>query len=149
MSYVHAFSCIRTLLFLSFDIKNVWCFSNCPSLPFFLFLTLVASWHLNMNPFYPETLFVPGHLLFLLFILTPLHLTCGSVMRRPSRTSLKTFHYEAFIQNTKSFCQIFLTLTYPLSSRVRVGSHYVASRSRALPDILYPSLSLAFGVYAW
>ena len=32
-------------------------------------------------------------------------------MKRPSRTSWRTFHDEAFIRNAKSFCQIFLTLT--------------------------------------
>ena len=122
--------------------------------------TLVASWHLNVNPFHPRTFFVSGHLLLLL-LLTPLHLTNSSVMRRPNRTSRRTFHNEAFIRNSKSFCQIFLTLTYPLSSTVGVRSHYVASQSRALPwsyknsnpictdlIILYPSLSLAFRVYA-
>ena len=97
-----------------------------------LFLTLVASWHLNVNPFCPWTLFVSGHLLLLLH-LTPLHLTYGSMIRRPSWTSRRTFYDETFIWNAKSFCQIFLTLTYPLSSTVRVGSHYVASLSRALP----------------
>ena len=126
-----------------------------------LFFMLVASWHLNINPFSPRTLFVLGHLL-LLPILTPFHLMYSSVMRRPTRTSRRTFHDEAFIRNVKSFYQIFLTLTYPLSSTVGVVSHYVASRSRALPwsyksstpicmdlIILYPNLSLAFGEYTW
>ena len=161
MSHVHAFSYIRTILFLSFDIKIVWCFSDCLSLPLSLFLTLVASSHLNINSLHPGTLFVLWHHLLLL-LLTPLHLTCNSVMRRLNRTSRRTFHDEAFIRNTKLFCQIFLTLTYPLSSTVGVGSHCVASRSRALPwsyrsstpicmdlIILYPSLSLVFEVYAW
>ena len=97
-----------------------------------LFLTLVASWHLNVNPFHPETLFVPGLLLFLL-LLTPLSLTYGSVMKRPNRTSRKTFHDVAFIRNAKSFYQISLTLTYSLSFTIGVRSHYVAPRSRALP----------------
>ena len=139
-----------------------WCFSDCLSLsPFLsLFLTLVASWHLNVNPFCPETLFVSRHLLLLL-LLTPLPLTYSSVMRRPNWTSWKTFHDMAFIRNTKSFCQISLTLTYPLSSTIGVRSHFVVSQSRALPwsyrnstpictnsITLYPSLSLAFRVYA-
>ena len=133
MSHVHAFSCICTILFLSFDIKYVWYFSDCLSLPLIsLFLTLVASWHLNVNPFCPKTLFVL-RLLLLLLLLTPLHLTYYSMMRRPSQTSRRTFHDEVFIRNAKSFCQIFLTLTYPLSSTVGVGSYYVASRSCALP----------------
>ena len=101
------------------------------SLPFSLFLTLVTSWHLNKNPFCPGTLFVPGHLLLLL-LLIPLHLTYSSIMIRPNRTSQRTFHNKAFIRNAKSFCKIFLTLNYPLSSTVGIGSHYMASRSRAL-----------------
>ena len=95
-------------------------------------LTLVASWHLSVSLLRLGTLFVPGHLLLLLH-LTPLPLTSDFVMRRPNRTSRRTFHDAAFIRNTKSFYQIFLTPTYPLSSIVRVRSHFVASRSRALP----------------
>ena len=107
-------------------IVSCWCFSNCLSLslPLSLFLTLVASWHLNVNPFYPGTLFVPGHLLLLLF-LTPHPLTSGFVMKRPNWTSRRTFHGVAFIWNAKSFCQTPLTLTYPLSFTVGVGSHCV------------------------
>ena len=122
------FSCISTLLFLSFDIKTVWYFSDSLSLS----LVLVASWHLNVNPFCPETLFVSRHLLLLL-LLTLLPLMSGFVMRRPNQTSWRTFHDEAFIWNAKSFYQIFLTLIYPLSSTVGVGSHFVVSQSRALP----------------
>ena len=104
------------------------------SLPLFMFLTLVASWYLNVNPFRPRTLFVPGHLLLLLLLLlTPLHLTFSSVMRRPNQTSWRTFHDKAFTWNAKSFCQTCLTLTYPLSSIVGVISHYVAPRSCSLP----------------
>ena len=98
------------------------------SLPF----TLVVLWHLSISLLCPGTLFVPRHFLLLL-LLTPLLFTSDFIMRRPKRTSWRTFHDVAFIRNTKSFCQIFLTLTYPLSSTVGVGSHYVALRSRALP----------------
>ena len=103
------------------------------SFSFFLSLPLklVTSWHLSVSLLRPRTLFIPGHLL-LLICLTPLPLTSGSVMRRPNRTSLRTFHDEAFIRNTKSFCQTSLTLTYLLSSIVGVRSHYVAPRSCAL-----------------
>ena len=100
-------------------------------LPLSLILTLVASWHLNINPLCPGTHFILRHLLLLL-LLTPLHLTSGSVMRRPNWTFLRTFHDKAFIQNAKSFYQTFLTLTYPLSSTKRVGSHYVAPQSCVL-----------------
>ena len=124
-------------------------------------LMLVALWHLNINLLHLGTLFVLGHLLLLL-LLTPFPLTSDSVMRRPNRTSLRTFHDAAFIRNAKSFCQIFLTLTYPLSLIVGVGSHFVASRSRALPwsyksytlictnlITLHLFLSLAFKVCVW
>ena len=105
------------------------------SLSFFLslLLTLVASWHISVSTLRPGTLFVLGHLLLLFLHLTPLPLTFGSVMRRPNRISLRTFHDAAFIRNAKSFCQTFLTLTYPLSSTVGVGNHYVAPWSRAFP----------------
>ena len=49
-------SCIRTLLFLSFDIKTIWYFSDSLSVS----LSLVALWHLNVNPFHPGTLFIQG-----------------------------------------------------------------------------------------
>ena len=133
------------------------------SLFFFLSLpfTLIASWHLSVSPLYLGTLFIPGHLLPL-FLLTPLPLPSSSVMRRPNRSSLRTCHDTAFIQNAKSFYQIFLTLTYPLSYTVGVGSHYVAPRWRALSwsyrsstptctdsTTLHLSLSLAFEVCVW
>ena len=124
--HVHAFLCIHTFLFLSFDIKTAWYFSDCLSLSLslvsiclclslYVFLTLVASWHLNVSLLHPRTLFVPRHLLFLLH-LTPLLLMFGSVMKRPNQTSWKTFHDATFIRNAKSFCQTFLTLTFPCHS---------------------------------
>ena len=125
-SYIFMHTYLQVSIFVIF--VSCWCFFDCLS----LFLTLVASWHLNVNPFHPETLFVPG-LLFFLLLLTPLSLTYGSVMKRPNRTSRKTFHDVAFIRNAKSFCQISLTLTYSLSFTIGVRSHYVAPRSRALP----------------
>ena len=102
------------------------------SLPLSLFLTLVATWHLNVSLLRPGTLFVSGHLLLLLF-LTPLLPTYGSMMRRTNQTSRKTFHDVAFIRNVKLFYQTLLISTYPLLSTVGVGSHFMASQSRALP----------------
>ena len=125
-SYIFMHTYLQVSIFVIF--VSCWCFFDCLS----LFLTLVASWHLNVNPFRPGTLFILGHLLLLL-LLIPLHLTSGFMIRRPNQTSWRTFHNKAFIRNTKSFCQTFLTLTYPLSSTVGVGSHCVASQSRALP----------------
>ena len=105
--YLHVtFSCIRTFKFLYL----LYCIlfgaflivSLSLSLPLSLFLTLVATWHLNVSLLRPGTLFVPGHLLFLLY-LTPLILMFGFVIRRPNRTSWRTFHDATFIRNTKSF----------------------------------------------
>ena len=90
----------------------LWSLSVFVSLSLYVFLTLVASWHLNVSLLHPRTLFVPRHLLFLLH-LTPLLLMFGSVMKRPNQTSWKTFHDTTFIRNAKSFCQTFLTLTFP------------------------------------
>ena len=122
------------------------------------FFRLVASWHLNKNLFRPRTLFILGHLLL---PLTPLHFLFGSVMRRPVRTSRRTFLNEAFIQNAKSFCQTSPTLTYLLSFTIGVGSPCVTSQSLVHPclyrsstptcmDLIiqYLSLLLAFEVRA-
>ena len=93
---------------------------------------MAYQWHLNISLLHPETLFVLGHL-FLLLHLNPLLLMSDSMMRRPNWTSWRTFHDAAFIWNAKSSCQTFLALTYPLLSKVGVKSHFVASRSCALP----------------
>ena len=97
---------------------------------FWLFLSLslhscvnLLLWHLNANLLYL------GHLL----PLTLHHPLFGFVMRTLERTSWKTFVNETFIQNVMSFCQTFLTLTYPLSFTVGVGSHFVTSRSLVPP----------------
>ena len=132
MSHVHAFSCIRTFNSIYFDIFVVWYISDCLPLFLSLPLTLVVSWHLSVSQLRPGTLFILRHLLLLLH-LTLLPLTFDSMMRRANRTSLRTSHDAAFIRNTKSFCQIFLTLTYSLSSTIKVGSHYMAPWSHALP----------------
>ena len=162
MSHVHAFSCIRTFNSIYFDIFVVWYISDCLPLFLSLPLTLVVSWHLSVSQLRPGTLFILGHLLLLLLHLTLLPLTFDSMMRRANRTSSRTFHDATVIRNAKSFCQTSLTLTCPLSSAVGVGTHSVAPRSHALPwsyrsstpiymnlITLYPSLSLAFEVYAW
>ena len=130
MSHVHAFSCIHIINSLYLSILCCWYFSECLS-PSLSFLCQSAIWHPNANPFCPRTLFISENQVLL--PRTPLYLTFSFVMRRPVRTSQRTFVDEAFIQNAKSSYQIFLILTYPLSSTVRVGSHYVASQSHALP----------------
>ena len=108
-------------------IQYILIYLNClglfwlPSLSLSLSLSLsvyvsLLLWHPNVNLLCPETLFVPGHLLLLILLLS----LSGSVMRRPKRTSLRTFPDEAFIQNAKSFCQTSLTLTFLLSSTVGI-----------------------------
>ena len=160
MSHVYGFSCIRTFNSIYFDIFVVWYFSDC--LPLFLsfppyYVSCVMALKRKSIP--SRNLFISGHLLRLL-LLTPLPLTSGSVMRWPNRTSWRTFHDAAFIWNAKSFYQISLTLTYPLSSTVRFRSHFMVPQSRALlrsygsstpicTDLitLYLNFLLAFRVY--
>ena len=114
--YSYILNCIGTFLIVSFSF----------SLSFFW---LVVSWHLNENLLHPRTLFISG----IPLPLTPFPLTSGSMMRRPNRTSLRTSLDEAFIRNAKSFCRTSPTLTYPLSSIVKVRSHCVMSRSLVCP----------------
>ena len=106
-------------------------FSDFLSLSLSLSYVSLLLWHLNANLLSPKTFCVLGHLL----PLTLLHLLFGSMMRMPKRTSRRTFVDKAFIWNATSFCQTFLTLTYPLSFTVGVGSHFVASQ------LLVPSWS--------
>ena len=131
MSHVHAFSCVHTFNSLYFDILSYWCFSDCLAFFLSLFLALVCSMapkqkstssqnplHFGASSFSPSDP-IPSHIRF-----------------HDEKAQLefsKNFHDEAFIQNAKSFCQIFLTLTYPLSSIVGIRSHCVASRSRVVP----------------
>ena len=130
------FSCIRTFIYLYFDIDLCWCFSGC----FFLslsFFRLVALWRINENPLHPITLFVIGRLL----LLTPLLLTYSFMMIKHERTFRRTSNDEAFILNAKLYYRSFPILTFPLSSTVKVGSHCVASWS-LVPLWSYRSFTL-------
>ena len=95
------------------------------SLSLSLFYVSLLLWHLNANLLRPKILCILGHL----FPLTSHLLLFDSKIRTPERTSRRTFVDEAFIQNATLFCQNFLTLTYPLSFIIGVGSHFVTSRS--------------------
>ena len=158
--FMHAHAYVRSILYIL--IYMLFGTFLIVSLSFFLSLplTLVASWHLNVSLLHPRTLFVLGHLLLLLH-LTPLPFTSGPVMKMSNWTSWRTFHNATFIWKAKSFYHMFLTLTYPLSSTVGIGSHFMASRSHALPwsyrsstpictilIVLYLSFLLVFEVYA-
>ena len=92
-------------------------------------------WHLNVNPLQPGTLFV----LVLLHLLILHLLTFGSMMMMSLRNFRRTSLDEAFIWNSKSFCQTLPAPTFPLSFTVGDGSHCVTSRlpaSRADPGVL-------------
>ena len=98
------------------------------SLPLSIYVSLLL-WHLNVNVLCPETLFVPRHPLLLTLLVS----LSGSMMRRPNRTSLRTFLDETFILDAKSSCQTSPTPTYPLSSIVGDGGHCVTPRSLVHP----------------
>ena len=130
-SYAHAFSCIHTTFFLYSYIFWVGTFlivSLSLSLSLHSCVSLLL-WHLNANLLHPRTLYVLGHLL----PLTPHLLLFSSLMRTLEKTSRRTFVDEAFIRNATLFCQLFLTLTYPLSFIVKVGSHFMTSWSLVPP----------------
>ena len=74
--------CVGAFLRVSFSLSFFW---------------LVALWHLNGNPLRPRTHFILGHLP--LILPSPMS---DFVMRRPSRTSRRTFHDAAFIWKAKS-----------------------------------------------
>ena len=112
-SYILMYYCVGTFLTLSL------------SLSLSLSYVSLLLWHLNANLLRPKILYILGHL----FPLTSHLLLFDSKIRTPERTSRRTFVDEAFIQNATLFCQTFLTLTYPLSFIIGVGSHFVTSRS--------------------
>ena len=152
------FPCIRTSFQYIWYIWKCLGLSDCDSFSPSLLFMLVVSMAPRCKSTPAGTLFIP----VLLRRLILLYLISGFVMMMPLRYFRRTFLNEAFIRNAKSSYRIFPILTYPLSSTVRVRSHYVASRSRAFSwsyrnstpictdlIILYPSLSLAFKVYTW
>ena len=154
LMHFHAYVLYILYIFIYWLCLVLFCVSLFLSLSFF---RLVALWHLNENLLRPGTFFVLGHPLLLI----PLLLMFGSVMIKLDRTFQRTFLDEVFIRNAKSFFRTSLTLTYPLSFTVGVGSHYVTSQSLVHPclfrssiptcmdlTIQYLSLSLAFEVRA-
>ena len=122
-------SCIFMHTFFTFSIflyiELYWDFSDCLFLPLSLLLSVSCVMAPNKNLLRLRTLFVSGHPL----LLTPLPLTSGSMMKRPNQTFFRTSPDKAFIRNAKSFFRTSPTLTYPMSSTIGVGSHYVTSRS--------------------
>ena len=72
-----------------------------------------SAWHPRANLIRLGTLFVSGLLRLLIFPF-PLFMF-SSMMRRPIRTSLRTFLNVAFIWSAMWFCRTFSTLLYPMS----------------------------------
>ena len=105
---------MHTYPFFSFYLFCVWCVSS-------LSLSQIDyTWHLSANPLRLETLLVLG----LLLLIHPLF-TFNSMMRRPSRTSLRTFKNVAFIWSAILFCWTFPTLLYRVSFELRDGNLFV------------------------
>ena len=153
MSHVHEFFMHTYLSFLPFDICY-WLVLFCMSLSLFLSDSLRNAPKASL--LCPKTLFIPGHLLPLILFL----FTFSFIMRRPVKTSRRTFLDVAFIQNARSSSRIFLILTYPLSFTVGVRNPFVISQSVVPPwsyrsftpictDLILPYLafSLLFKVY--
>ena len=111
------YSYIHTFFIFIFGTLCWWCFSVCLSLSLSFSLSLSLSlslshiactWHPSPKLLHPGTLFM-----------------FGSIMRRPVRTSQRTFPDVVFIRNTMWFYRIFSILFYPLSFTVRDRNLYV------------------------
>ena len=111
-SHVHAF-----IPFLFFLFALLWLCS----VSFSLSLSWIdCTWHPSTNLIRVKTLFVSG-LLHLLTFLFPFF-TFGSVMRRPIKTSLRTFLNMMFIRSAMWFCWTFSTFLYLMSFILEDGN---------------------------
>ena len=129
--FMHSHAYILSFQYILIYFELLWDFSNCLlslSLPLSVYVSLLL-WHPNVNLLRPGTLFIPGHPLLLTILLS----LSSSMMRRPNRTSLRTFLNEAFILNAKSSCRTSPTPTHPLLSIVGDGGHCVIPRSLVHP----------------
>ena len=118
-SHVRAYFMHTYSLFSFLFVLLVMCF-----LSFSLSLSLSqidCAWHLSANLPWLGTLLVQS---LLLLILHPFF-TFGSMMWRPSRTSLRTFRDMAFIRSATSFCRSFPTFLYLVSFGLEDGILFV------------------------
>ena len=161
MSHVHTFSCIRTFLFLSFDIKIAWYFFDCLSLSLspFLFASYIScimeskrKSTSSRNPLCSEASSSSS----------PSDPTPSHVRFRDEKAKLDFLEKFSWC-GIHSKCQAVLSEFSDIGqSTIGVGSHIMASRSRALPwsywsftpicmDLitLYLSFLLTFEIYAW
>ena len=121
--FMHSHAYVLSFQYILIYCELFWDFFDCLlslSLPFSVYVSLFL-WHRIVNLLCPRTLFVSGHPLLLTLLLS----LFGFVIRRPNRTSLRTFLDKAFILNAKLSCRTSLTSTYPLSSTVGDGGHCV------------------------
>ena len=95
-----------------------------------LFLSLIPSlsqidcaWCPNANLIWLGTLFVPSH--HLLLILPFPFFTFDSMMRKPIRTSQRTFLNMAFIQSAMWFYQTFPILLFSMSFTLEDGNLFM------------------------
>ena len=117
-------SCIRTFSFLSlYSIVIVFYLFHFLSLSLSLPLSDSCAWHPSANLIQLGTRFVLGLLCLLIFPF-PLF-KFGSVMRRPIRTSLRTFLNVAFIRSVMWFYWTLLTLLYSMSFTFKDGNLFV------------------------
>ena len=120
------FSFIRTFIYLYFVIDLCWCFFACFFLSFFLSVnySMAPKWKftLSQNPLRSGASTSDS---------TPSHVRFRD--EKASQDFSKNFFDEAFIRNVKLSYQIFLILTFPLSSTVGVGSPFVTSWSLIPP----------------
>ena len=129
-------SCIR--LFFSF----LFLLFGCDVLSFSL-SQIDCAWHLKrINSLRVEILFkVP----FLLLLIPFPILTFGSMMRRPERTSWRTFRNVVFIRSAMLFCQTFPTLFSPLSFGLKARNLYLRV-PWGVPSCLYRSFTTIYTI---
>ena len=131
--FMHSHAYVLSFQSILWYFELLWDFFDCLlSLSLSLLLSVYVNlllWNPNVNLLRPETLFIPRHP----FLLTLLLSLFGFVIRRPNRTSLRSFLDEAFILKTKSSCRTSPTSTYPLSSIVGDRGHSVMPQSLVHP----------------
>ena len=125
---MHMYSLFNILAIFELFFGIFW-FSLSLSLSLSYVCVSLCLWHLNASLLHPKTFFFLGNPLPLIL----LHHIFSSMMRMPVRLSWRTFLNEAFILNAKSSWRTLLTLIYPMSFIVRVGSHCMMSQSHVHP----------------
>ena len=162
MSHVHAFSYIHTFLFLLFDIKIAWYFSNCLSLSpslsvsyvsFIMALKRKSTPSRNLLRSGASSSSSPSDP-------TPFHVWFHD--EKAKSDFLKNFSWCDIHSERQVILLDFSYIDLPTVIHIGVRNHFVLSQSRSLlwsyrsstsrcTDFitLYLSFLLKFGVYAW